>query len=115
MPKYPKLFLAALLTLSVTIGALGVPDPKAIVERVRAELAEVLKKDVARIPVDKPVQELGAEDIDVIEWTMAVEEAFHVSIPDEKLDDPTSKATRKDLSVTFMASLVATELDKAKR
>jgi acyl carrier protein len=113
MPKYLKTVLATLLTLSVTIGVFAGPNRAAVVQRVREELAMVLKKDVAQIPVDESVLELGAEDFDVIEWVSAVEEELRVTIPDEKVFDQKTNTIRKDLSVLYMADLVIADLNSA--
>ena len=64
------------------------PALSSVVQRVRAELATLLKKAPATLPVDKPVVDLGADELDVVEWVMAVEEAFRVPIPDDKIVDP---------------------------
>ena len=37
---------------------------------------------------------------------MAAERTFRVSIDDEKLFDPATKAARKDLTITSMAAIV---------
>jgi acyl carrier protein len=94
-------FVAVLLASPVSAQ-----DRAAIVQRVRAELAVILKKDAAQLPVDKPVTELGADALDVVEWQMAAEKAFRVDIPNDKLFDPKSKAVRKDLSVSTMTGIV---------
>lgn len=114
------------LALSLAVALLAVPvtaqeqaaakkdqasaqDRSSVVERLRAELATLLKKKPEQLPVDKPVAELGADELTVIEWQMAAERAFSVRISDEKLFDkkPTLR-TRKDLSITSMADVVAT-------
>jgi acyl carrier protein len=100
-------------TLSVTLVALlltpstSAQDRATMVQQLRAELARILKKDAAQLPVDKPVTGLGADDLDVVEWQMAAEKAFRVNISDDKLFDPKSKAVRKDLSISSMAEIVA--------
>ena len=101
--------LSAFIILTCTFAA---TDRGAIVERVRAELATILKKEPAKLPINKPVVELGADDLDVVEWAMAIEKAFGVSIPGDKFFDPKSKSTRKDLSIDTMATLVADGLQK---
>ena len=88
----------------------GAPDRAAVVERARAELARLLKKEAAKLPVDKPVVELGADDLHIIEWVMALDEAFHVRIRSDnaKVFDQKTKKARKDLSITSMAEVVMT-------
>ena len=77
-------------------------------QRLRVELAKILKKDAAQLPVDKPVTGLGADDLAVVEWQMAAEKAFRVDIADDKLFDPKSGSARKELTVSSMAAIVAT-------
>ena len=97
--------LAALLLVSTA----DAQDRASIVQRLRSELATLLKKNAAQLPVDKPVAELGADELTVIEWQMAAERAFRVDIADEKLfDTKPALKTRKDLSINSMAGVVAT-------
>jgi acyl carrier protein len=83
----------------------GAPDRAAVVARLRTELARLLKKDPDRLPVDRPVAELGADDLTVVEWQMAAERAFGVEIDDDALFDAGTK-TKKDLTVASMADIV---------
>ena len=55
-------FAAAVLTTTA-----DAQDKVTIVQRLRAELATLLKKDAAKLPVDKPVATLGADELTVIE------------------------------------------------
>ena len=83
-------------------------DRAAIEQRLRTELAKLLKKDPAQLPLDKPVVTLGADDLSVVEWQMAAERAFRVYIDNDKLFDPKSKTVaRKDLTISSMAAAVA--------
>ena len=95
-----------LFALGFIAAAFGAQDRAATVQRVRAELATILKKEAAKLPVDKPVVELGADDLDVVEWVMAVEEAFRIEIPDAKVVDPKTKNVRKDFSIASMVTIV---------
>lgn len=96
--------LAAFLLLSTA----NAQDKASIVQRLRAELATLLKKDAAKLPVDKPVATLGADELTVIEWQMAAERTFRVDISDDKLFDKKNPlTTRKDLSIDAMAGIVA--------
>lgn len=92
--------------LFLTAMAEAAPDKEAVVQRARVELATILKKEAARLPVDKPVTELGADELDVVEWVMAVEEAFRVQIPEEKVAGRSGKGIRPDLTITVMATIV---------
>ena len=96
------------MLLVALVSSTFAQDRAAIVERVRAELATVLKKDAAKLPVDKPVAELGADELSVVEWQMASEKAFRVDIEDDRLFDPKSKAIQKNLSISSMAQIVTT-------
>ena len=87
-------FVAVMLTSPVSAQ-----DRAAVVQRLRAELATLLNKDAAQLPVDKPVTELGADDLDIVEWQMAAERAFRVDISDNNLHP-------KELSISSMAEIV---------
>ena len=81
-------------------------DAGSVVAGVRATLAAVLKTDAAKLPVDTPVAELGADELSVVEWQMASEKAFRVYISDDELFDPQSKKIRPELSISSMAKIV---------
>jgi len=108
----PRL-LTTLLTISLVTVWLVPPasaqDRAAIEQRLREELGKLLKKDPAKLPLDKPVITLGADDLTVVEWQMAAEKAFRVDIDPDKLFEPKSKTVaRKDLTILSMAGAVAT-------
>ena len=101
--------LAVSIVAVVLASPVSAQDRASIVQRLRAELATLLKKNAAQLPVDKPVKELGADELTVIEWQMASERAFRVDISDDKLFEKSKPlTTRKDLSITSMAGVVAT-------
>ena len=54
-------------------------------DRVRLEVATILKKDSAQIDATKPLVAHGADELDIVEIVMAVEEAFKVEIPDSAI------------------------------
>lgn len=57
----------------------------------------------------RPVQDLGIDSLDLIEWMLALEDAFEVSLPDAaEVGDPTYKEvfTRAGLTLRDMAELV---------
>ena len=101
--------IAWFLALVVTANAFAA-DRDAVVQRVGSELATLLKKEAAKLPVDKPITELGADDLTVVEWVMALERAYRIRIPDEKTVDPKTKKMRKELSIAQMASIVSEAL-----
>jgi acyl carrier protein len=105
---FTTLFTISLVTLWL-VPAAAAQDRAAIEQRLREELAKLLKKDPAQLPLDKPVVKLGADDLSVVEWQMAAEKAFRVYIDTDKLFDPKSKGVaRKDLTISSMAAAVAT-------
>lgn len=111
---YSMRLLGALILACLVAATAFAADRDAVVQRVRGELATLLKKDAAKLPIDKPVLELGADDLMVVEWVMAMERVYRVRIPDAKTVDPKSKTARKDLTIIVMASIVAEAIDSAK-
>ena len=104
---FVSFFTLSLVTLWFAPAAIA--QDRAVVERLRAELAKVLKKNPAELPVDKPVVTLGVDDLGVVEWQMAAEKAFRVYIDNDKLFDPKAKGTtRKELTIASMAGIIAT-------
>ena len=71
-------------------------------DRVRLEVATILKKDTAQIDVTKPLVAQGADELDIVEIVMAVEEAFNVEIPDSAIGENVNEAT-----VTKLAEIVS--------
>jgi acyl carrier protein len=108
MHRLSKRLVILSLAAAVLTSTANAQDKTTIVQRLRAELATLLKKDAAKLPVDKPVAGLGADELTVIEWQMAAEKAFRVNISDDKLFEKKNPlTTRKDLSVNSMAGIVA--------
>lgn len=101
--------LVPILLALVSLQAYAAPEK--VVARVRAELANQLGKEAASLPVDKPVESLGADELDVFEWFLAVEDAFSVDIPNDRIFDKNGKA-RKDLSISVLADLAQEEISK---
>ena len=97
----------SLVTVSL-VSAGNAQDRAGIEQRLRVELAKILKKDATQLPVDKPITGLGVDELDVVEWQMAAERTFRVDIADDNLFDPKSGAVRKELSISSMATIVAT-------
>ena len=106
MHRVIKHSLVGLIAVTLFATAFGAQDRATVVQRVQAELATVLKKEAAKLPVDKPVAELGADELHVVEWVMALDEAFRVRIPNDKVVDGKTKKVRKDLSIASMAAIV---------
>ena len=62
-----------------------------IFEKIAALLAEQLGVDADSITMDTSFEELGAESLDVVDLTSAVEEAFGLDeLADENLSDMTT-------------------------
>ena len=108
MHRLLKTVLTASLTAVLLVSAVSAQDRAAMVQRLRTELALILKKDAGQLPVDRPVTGLGADDLDVVEWQMAAERTFRVDISNDKLFDPKTKSARKELTISSMAGIVAT-------
>lgn len=103
-----KLILILLGLISLQAHA----APEKVVARVREELATQLGKAAASLPVDKPVESLGADELDVFEWVLAVEDAYSVHIPNDKVVDQKSQKARTKLSIAEVADLAQAEIDK---
>ena len=62
-----------------------------IFEKIVALLSEQLGVDAENITMDTSFEELGAASVDVVDLTMAVEEAFNLEdLADENLSDMTT-------------------------
>ena len=75
------------------------------VDRVRQEVATILKKDAAQIDVNRSLVDQGADELDVVEIVMAVEEAFEVAIPDSAIGEKPEEI--KTLTVLKLAEIVS--------
>lgn len=57
----------------------------ATVDKVKAIIANQLKKEVEEISEDMEiVKDLGADSLDIVEMVMSIEEEFGVTVPDDK-------------------------------
>lgn len=77
-----------------------------ITDRIRKEVAGILKKKESDIDIAKPLSSYGADDLDIVEIIMATEEAFAVEIPDEALGEKFRDAA-KTLTIQKLAAIVA--------
>jgi len=77
-----------------------------VVDRVRAEAASVLGKKADKIDVSKPLVAQGADELDIVEIVMAVEEAFKVEIPDSVIGEKIGEVS-KTLTVEKLAEVVS--------
>jgi acyl carrier protein len=76
------------------------------IDRVRLEVAEVLGRKADEVDVKKPLMDQGADELDMVEVIMALEEAFHIEIPDSAIGGKSDETNRK-LSVERLAEIVS--------
>lgn len=107
-----RFFHSAFCTLLLLCGGCGSRPARPTVEGVRSEVAKVLKKDAAKIDVAKPLVAQGADELDIVEIVMALEETFKVKIPDGALGKTVGEAS-KTLTVQKLTEIVSTQ-QKAK-
>ncbi len=107
----PSIGIAVLLTSLLLCGCDSRSGNK-IVERVRAEVATILKKDTAQIDISKPLVAQGADELDIVEIVMALEETFKVEIPDSAIGEKVGEVS-KTLTVQKLAEIVSQQ-QKAK-
>jgi acyl carrier protein len=74
-------------------------------ERVHAEAEKILGKE--QIDRTMPLMEQGADELDLVEIVMAVEEVFNVEIPDEAIGGKSDGANM--LSVQTLAEIVSSQ------
>jgi len=102
------MWLAFCLVQAGCAGKSSGPDQK-VVNVVLVEAVKILKKDVNQIDVAKPLMAQGADELDMIELVMAVEDALKVEIPDSALGDNVPEA-QKTLSIEKLAEIVSGRL-----
>ena len=102
------------ISLSAIFAALffscgcGSQPPSQTVDRVRSEVATILNRDTAQIDILKPLVEQGADELDIVEIVMAVEDAFKVEIPDSTIGENVGEVS-KILTVQKLAEIVSTQ------
>ena len=104
-------FPLAILALLLFLTGCGPRPSQQIVDRVRSEVAEILGKDSAQIDIAKPLVEQGADDLDIVETVMAVEEAFNIEIPDSAIGEKPDEVG-KTLTVKKLAEIVSKQQKK---
>ena len=77
-----------------------------VVDKVRSEVALILGKKADEIDISKPLVALGADELDIVEIVMAVEEAFKVEIPDSVIGEKIGEVS-KTLTVEKLAEVVS--------
>jgi acyl carrier protein len=109
-PIVPAVLLAAALLApaqDTAPPAAPKPAPKpCTVEDVQRAVAKILKTTPDKIAPDALLSDkaIGADDLDVVEIIMELEDAFDVSIPDERTSDPKTGAL--NLSANGLVRLV---------
>ena len=102
--------LRTFLLLCVFLVGCGRSQPvtlsqQQVVDGVRSEVAKILKKDAGQIDVAKSLVALGADELDIVEIVMSVEEAFKVKIPDSAIGGKPADVG-KTLTVQKLAEIV---------
>ena len=86
-------------------------SPQSPVERVRLEVAGILGKKAGDIDISKPLTEQGADELDIVEIVMALEDAFKVEIPDSAIGETVSEVS-KTLTVEKLTEIVSKQVPK---
>jgi len=88
-------------------------DYEQILSEVRGIVAKQLTLDASAVDVDAPLskQKVAADELDVVEIIMNVEESFGVEIKDEEISNPEGHL-KDDLSVRKLADIVAKKKGK---
>ena len=81
-----------------------------MIEKVRQEVAKSLKKEAAQIDVHKPLGDQGADELDIVELVIAVEETFNVEIPVSATGDQPGEL--QTLTIQKLADTVAGQMEK---
>jgi acyl carrier protein len=100
------IFVSNFMAARARAQRVATPSPSMIVDRVRAEVAAILKKKSSQIDVKEPLVAQGADELDIVEIVMAVEEAFNAEIPDSAIGEKVGEAS-KDLTVEKLAEIVS--------
>jgi acyl carrier protein len=95
--------------LPVGCGRSPLAQPQTL-ERVREVVAKSLGRDISQIDPQKPLGSQGADELDVVEVVMAVEDALKVEVPDSAIGDKPAEAA-KTLTVQKLAEIVAEQTE----
>lgn len=92
---------------NVTQGRPKSPHPQEVLTKVRGIVAEVLSLKPEEVDVDAPLvkQKNAADELDVVEIVLTVEEAYDIEIKDEELGGTLEEVTTK-LTVRRLADIV---------
>jgi acyl carrier protein len=109
MQRVQRLFVAIVVILSgcnserETARSLNIQAPPDASERaVRAVISELLKVDSAGIPMDMPISDppLKADDLDLVEIVLELEERLGIEIPDADLKRYAGKLAESLVEIT---------------
>jgi acyl carrier protein len=95
--------------LPVGCGRSPLAQPQTL-ERVREVVAKSLGREVSQIDPEKPLGLQGADELDVVEAVLAVEDAFKVEVPDSAIGDKPAEVA-KTLTVQKLAEIVAEQTE----
>jgi acyl carrier protein len=104
-----RLAFTLLVTILLCVGCDS--QSEQTVERVRSEVAKILQKDSTQIDVAKPLLLQGADELDIVEIVLAVEEAFEVEIPESDIGENVAEVS-KTLTVQKLAEIVSKQQKK---
>jgi acyl carrier protein len=90
-------------------------DYQRIVEKIRSIVGKQLGLNALGVEVDVPLskQKKPADDLDIVEIVMTVEETFGIEIRDEEVGKSLEEVSR-DLSVKKLADIVATKRSRSR-
>lgn len=84
------------------------------VEPVLVLVAKVLNTQAGKLDVNKPLLAQGADELDVVEIVMSVEEEFKIEIPDEELEEKNQEPI-KNLNIKKIALAVTKQKRKKQK
>jgi acyl carrier protein len=95
----------AILLLATTAGC--VPKPEDVA--VRTAIAEVLEVQAENVPFDVPLGDppLNADELDVVEITMVIEEKLKIKLPDAEIERAAGTAKVAELPRKLTARMLA--------
>ena len=100
-----RLASAAIVVILIAAGCRSRSDQQTV-ERVRSEVAKILRKSPAEIDVAKPLGAQGADELHIVEIVRAVENAFEVQIPESVVGQNLAEV-KKTLTVEGLAEIVS--------
>lgn len=80
-----------------------------VVDRIKSELARMLKKSPGDFDTYKPLMAQGANDLHIVELVLTLERAFQVKVPDGRIASKTGEGSSL-LTIDQLAEVIAAEL-----